>query len=717
MALALFLLTSTALAEAVPVNATEASISCLSRTLAPGDSFNLSVVKYFPVNMDEPLVWESTNTAVATVSETDGLKTTTVAALKNGRATIRLKGSRSLKILASCQVTVRTVKITSMAVSPKTLTIAPGKNYTLSISIKPASATYRTVTWTSPDPTIVSFDGAGVVATAQGTSVKVYAHAVGKAALLAVTDTGRKAYCVVTVKDLAVTSVKFPKSKYTVYLEDPKAQTLTAVVSPSTAADTTVTYSSSQPAVADIDPNTGVLTLKATGNTVITASAGGKTGTCKLTVASKAIKSLSISTPDGAAVVLDPAGTAQLTAVASPSYASNRNVSWSSDNTAIATVDLNTGLVTGVSGGIAKITVTSAYNAKVKSTVTVHVRGDGAYKTITVTSAGDAVLGGDPRSHVVNAHSYQDFKNAILLPGDDSVAGDGSVFTRVAKYFQGDDNVSTLNLECALTYKLSRDKYKSFVFQGDPGNAKTMLKASGIDAVNIANNHSYDVGKDGYEGTMRALTKGGVKYYGNGNTCYVTTASGVKVAFLGFISKDLLTGSMRKQIQNAAKRSDMVVVMYHWTDVPEFRYAKPNSRQQSIAHAAISAGADLVLGEHTHRLNGIERYKGKYIVYDMGNFVTIAKNPLNAFGPSNPYGKYDYDSMIYQQKFHIWTDGFVEPSDITIIPCSITSSPKATVNNAQPMPYTDSTDIDRVEAAIKAGSPSNFSEYPITFTH
>jgi len=169
---------------------------------------------------------------------------------------------------------------------------------------------------------------------------------------------------------------------------------------------------------------------------------------------------------------------------------------------------------------------------------------------------------------------------------------------------------------------------------------------------------------------------------------------------------------MRSQIQSAAKRYDMVVVAFHWTDVFEFRYNAPSGHQKSLARAAISAGADLVVGHHTHRLNGIERYKGKFIVYDLGNFVTIARNPLNAFQSNNPQGKYDYDSMIYQQKFNVWTDGFVEAGEITIIPCAITSAYASQVNTCQPTPYTASADIDRVMATIRRYSP-DFSEFPI----
>ena len=720
LALALFVLTPTVLAEAVPVNATVASIDALSKTLAPGDSFVLSKINVFPAGMDEPLFWKTSNSGVATITGEDGLASTTVTAVKNGRATISLMGTRSGLTLAKCQVTVRTVKITSFTISPKSLSLAPGREYTLSANIKPSNATYNTVSWTTSDPSVLSFDPVGMVSTASGRSVKVTAHALGKVTILAVTDTGRRQSCIVTVKDLTVTSVKFSKSKITVYKEDPAEINLSKLVtvSPSTAADTTVTYDSVNKLVAEIDPSSGILKPLTTGTTVITATAGGKTGKCTVTVSSKAIKSVSISTPDDAAVVLDVGATAQLKANVSPAYAADRGIGWTSDDPLVATVD-DTGLVTAVAGGITRVNVTSVANSKIKASVTIRVRGGSDYRTVTITSAGDTVLGGDQRSsrYAANPRSFQLFKNAIFLAGDNGVSGDGTVFTRVHDYFAGENNISTLNLEGTLTLKDTRDDRKPFAFQGDPAYAQTMLKAHGIDTVSLANNHTYDVGEDGYKGTMRALDKKSVKYYGNGMTCYIKSENGVRVAFLGFVSKTVMMGSMRTQIQRASKRSDLVVVMFHWTDVTEFKYAQPTGRQRSIAYAAINAGADLVLGAHTHRLNGVERYKGKYIVYDMGNFVTIAANPLNKFGPSNPRGKYDYDSMIYQQKFNIWSDGFIEPAAITIIPCAITSSPKALVNDAQPMPYTDSEDIDRVKSIIESHSPSDFSKYPITFTH
>jgi uncharacterized protein YjdB len=176
-ALAFFLFAFTALADTVPdptpeptpapVNATAASISCLSKTLTPGETFALSEIRVFPENMDEPLQWRSSNAGVASISETDGSLETTVRALKNGRATISLVGARSTNVLAKCQVTVRTVKITSMAVSPKSLVLAPGRSSALSVSVKPSSATFQTMRWVSSDPNALSFSGAGAVGTSE----------------------------------------------------------------------------------------------------------------------------------------------------------------------------------------------------------------------------------------------------------------------------------------------------------------------------------------------------------------------------------------------------------------------------------------------------------------------------------------------------------------------------------------------------------------------
>ena len=191
--------------------------------------------------MDEPLQWQTSNEGVASIDVKDGSLETTVTALKSGRATISLIGASSKNVLAKCQVTVRTVKITSMAISPKTLVLAPGRSSALSVSIKPSSATFKTVRWVSSDPEVLSFSGAGAMGAMEvyrGESVTVYARAEGKVTVSATAISANGAilkttYRTVTVKTLSVTKVTLPKAK-ALYLEDPNtaAWQLTATASP-----------------------------------------------------------------------------------------------------------------------------------------------------------------------------------------------------------------------------------------------------------------------------------------------------------------------------------------------------------------------------------------------------------------------------------------------------------------------------------------------------
>jgi len=100
----------------------------------------------------------------------------------------------------------------------------------------------------------------------------------------------------------------------------------------------------------------------------------------------------------------------------------------------------------------------------------------------------------------------------------------------------------------------------------------------------------------------------------------------------------------------------------------------PNERQVPLGRATIDAGADLVIGHHSHRINPIEEYKGKYICYSLGNFSFA--------GNSRPD---DMDTYIFQQRWRVYPDsGIVENEGFRIIPCSISSQEK--INDFKPTP-------------------------------
>lgn len=99
----------------------------------------------------------------------------------------------------------------------------------------------------------------------------------------------------------------------------------------------------------------------------------------------------------------------------------------------------------------------------------------------------------------------------------------------------------------------------------------------------------------------------------------------------------------------------------------------PTQTQQELARYTIDNGADLILGHHPHVVQGIEEYKGKFIVYSLGNFM---------FGGNrNPSDK---DTFVFQQTFHLKGEELTDKKEIQVIPFSISSV--ASRNNYQPAP-------------------------------
>src|SRR3954471_13478394 len=176
-----------------------------------------------------------------------------------------------------------------------------------------------------------------------------------------------------------------------------------------------------------------------------------------------------------------------------------------------------------------------------------------------------------------------------------------------------------------------------FAFQAPPANAAA-LRDAGLDLVNLANNHSFDFGADGRMQTLRALTGAGVAFTGLPGDVRVIERHGIRVAFAGF-STYRWTSSMddpaaiRALVGQAAAIADVVVVLFHAgaegsdrTAVPlgrEWAYGEDRGDSRAFAHAAIDAGADLVLGSGPHVIRGLETYRGRLIAYSLGNFAGV----------------------------------------------------------------------------------------------
>ena len=281
--------------------------------------------------------------------------------------------------------------------------------------------------------------------------------------------------------------------------------------------------------------------------------------------------------------------------------------------------------------------------------------------TITISAAGDCTLGTD------EGFNYKrSFKGKY-----DAVQDPAYFFQNVQPVFAQDD-LTIVNMEGTLTEETTREP-KQFAFKGDAEYAK-ILTAGAVEAANLANNHSFDYGKKSYEDTITALEAEGISSFGYERTA-VMDIKGVKVGLAGVYElaehidckQDLLDNIASLKEQGA----QIIIVSFHWGQEKE---NVPNDVQVELAHTAIDNGADLVLGHHPHVLQGIEEYKGKNIVYSLGNFC---------FGGNSAPS--DMDTMIFQQTF-IVKDGKLQEDNVTnILPCKISSAYEEGYNNYQPI--------------------------------
>ena len=281
--------------------------------------------------------------------------------------------------------------------------------------------------------------------------------------------------------------------------------------------------------------------------------------------------------------------------------------------------------------------------------------------SLTLSVVGDCTLGTD------ETFDYDTSLNAYY-----ENYGADYFLQNVRSIFSADD-LTIANFEGTLTDSDERED-KTFAFKA-PASYASILSGSSVEAVNTANNHSHDYGDQGFDDTLAALDDAGIVHFGYDETA-VMDIKGIKVGLVGIY--ELYDHLDRKQQlkDNIAKvqadGAQLIVVIFHWGNETE---TVPDSNQTTLGRMAIDLGADLVCGHHPHVLQGIETYKGKNIVYSLGNFCFG--------GNSSPS---DMDTMIYQQTFTIDADGVKNDNVTNIIPCSISSAAYDGYNNYQPTP-------------------------------
>lgn len=335
----------------ITMNANQTAV--LYATVAPATAYN----KY--------VIWTSDNSNIVEVnqngvlkSKAEGVAHITVTTVDGGFADV-------------CTVYVGSIPVKGITLNAANLSIGIGQAVILTASVTPENATNKSVTWKSSDTNVAAVDPNGIA----------IGKAAGKAAITATTADGNySAVCNITVYDvnnvIRVTGISLDKTN--VALTAGNVIILEARITPLDATNKKVTWTSSDNSVAAVDYNSGIVTAKGQGTAWITAvtADGGYRAYCKATVTYDNGSYIPVSNIELSTNVLEmiKGQNKKLTAAISPANATNKSVTWSSDNPSAASVD-NNGNVSALNKGIAVITAKTA-DGNLKDRCFVIVRDD-----------------------------------------------------------------------------------------------------------------------------------------------------------------------------------------------------------------------------------------------------------------------------------------------------------------------------------------------------
>ena len=312
-------------------------LSRSSLNLIVGDS-EILLATVLPDNAtDRSYTWASTNPDIADVDDIGR-----VTAKSVGTATITVTAADG-GFIAACEVTsyIPYVPVTGVTLDRSEVTLDKGNTVRINATVYPENASVKTVNWSSDAPEVACFNQYGEV-TAVGAGHATITAKIGNCA----------ATCLITVL-VPVEGVTIDKNDLTMDIGD--NATLYATILPEDATDKTHSWSSTNTNVATVDA-AGKVTAKAAGSTIITATTGngGKTATCRITVRPATVPVASI-TISKTGLMMENGTSETLTAIVTPDNATDRTVTWTSNNNAVATVS-STGTVTATGIGTATIT-------------------------------------------------------------------------------------------------------------------------------------------------------------------------------------------------------------------------------------------------------------------------------------------------------------------------------------------------------------------------
>lgn len=199
------------------------------------------------------------------------------------------------------------------------------------------------------------------------------------------------------------------------------------------------------------------------------------------------------------------------------------------------------------------------------------------------------------------------------------------------------------NLECPVS-DVGHDLHHRYSFRADP-KVLEGLKSAGFLVMSVANNHMDDWDRPALLDTLRRLRDAGIQPVGAGENDLeahyprVVRIAGLKLAFLAYVGIEprdaeaeinqpgvawLDADRALADIRFSRPLADLVIVSLHWG----IEYAKrPNRQQVKLAHRMVEEGADLVIGHHPHVVQAVEKYRGRWIAYSLGNFIFDQRDP------------------------------------------------------------------------------------------
>ena len=352
----------------------EVRLDNYSISLTPGQTGEINATVFPEGATYERFTWNSSNSSVVSVS--DG----TITALQPGESSITASANGVSS--KPCKVVVKAIPVSRIDLNSTSLSLIEEETFMLIAEVYPANATYKGVEFVSSNTSVATVtSGGSVYAVKEGTATITCRSADGNAS----------ASCTVTVKSkkISVTGVSLDKTSLTMTEGD--TQSLTATVTPSNATDKSVSWSSNNTSVAEVS-STGVVIARSAGTATITVKTtdGAKTATCAVTVKAKVISVTGVSL-DKTSLTLTEGDTQTLTATVTPSNATDKSVTWSSNNASVAEVS-STGVVFARSVGTATITVKTNDGGKIATclvTVFVSVTGVSLNQTSLSMEVGD----------------------------------------------------------------------------------------------------------------------------------------------------------------------------------------------------------------------------------------------------------------------------------------------------------------------------------------